>query len=299
MPTKYSFEVFPPKKFDKDGNPVPIETIYKTLDELKFLCPDFISVTYGAGGGGNCENTLSIVKRISDVCGVDSVAHLPCVNLTRNEAKEILIKFKAAGVKNILALRGDKVPGVEPKKDFLHASDLIKFIKEFDESAASKPFKIFCACYPEKHFEAQTLSEDIDNLKRKVDYGANHILSQLFFDNSKFYEFIDMAQQKGIDVPIEAGIMPATNEKSIKHMVEITGASLPKKFTDMMEHFRGDKDAMMDAGINYAIDQITDLITHGVDGIHLYTMNNTYVAKRITRAISTLLQRGRLNDDLL
>lgn len=313
--TNYSFEVFPPKKFDKDGNPIPIETIYKTLDELRSLKPDFISVTYGAGGTDNCSNTLSIAKRIKDDCRVESVVHLPCINLTKDDARDILTRFKGAGIKNILALRGDRVPGIAPKSDFLHASDLIRFIKDFDNdwisshsnsnpnnsTATCEPFKIFGACYPEKHTQAATLQEDIDNLKQKVDAGASHLLSQLFFDNEKFYNFLDKARAAGISVPIEAGIMPATNQKSIERMVSITNATLPTKFTAMMEHFSGNKAATVDAGINYAIDQITDLITHSVDGIHLYTMNNSYVARRITQAVEGLLGRdvASANDPML
>lgn len=304
----FSFEVFPPKKFDKDGNPVDISVIFKTLDELRELHPDFISVTYGAAGGGNCENTLAIARRIKDVCGTPSVAHLAGVYLTKADALNVLTQFKRAGIENILALRGDKVANAALCGDFLHASDLIEFIKEFDSQFLQKnqdtigainestllkhkPFKIFGACYPEKHFEASSDAQDIDNLKKKVDTGATRLLSQLFFDNEKFYRFLDRARAAGVSVPIEAGIMPATSLLSITRMVKITGATLPRKFTQMMEHFACDPNALRDAGINYAIDQITDLIVHGVDGVHLYTMNNSYVARRITYAVSSLLGR--------
>ena len=281
--TIFSFEVFPPKKTDA------IDTVLKTLDELKGLSPDFISVTFGAGGSANCDNSVAIAKHIKDVCGVESVIHMPCLNMTRQEAQYVLDQFQQAGIDNILALRGDKVEGKEPANEFLHASDLISFIKDFDSKRTDgKYFKIFGACYPELHPQSKDVFEDIDFLKQKVDAGASHLLSQLFFDNEQFYRFLERCQMKGINVPIEAGIMPATNKKSIERMVSMTNAVLPKKFTDMMERYGDYPDAIRDAGIAYAIDQIVDLVTHGVSGIHLYTMNNPLVARKIYEATKSL-----------
>ena len=281
--TIFSFEVFPPKKT------MPIDTIFSTLDELKGLSPDFISVTFGAGGSENCNNSVAIAKHIKDVCGVESVIHMPALNMTKADAQFVLEQFQQAGIDNILALRGDKVEGKEPANDFLHASDLISFIKDFDSKRKDgKQFKIFGACYPELHPQSKDILEDIDYLKKKVDTGASHLLSQLFFDNSQFYRFLERCQIKGINVPIEAGIMPATNKKSIERMVSMTNAVLPKKFTDMMDRYADQPDAIRDAGIAYAIDQIVDLVTHGVSGIHLYTMNNPHVARKIYEATKSL-----------
>ena len=281
--TIFSFEVFPPKKN------MPIDTIFSTLDELKGLSPDFISVTFGAGGSENCDNAVAIAKHIKDVCNVESVIHMPCLNMTRSDAQYVLEQFQQAGIDNILALRGDRVEGKEPAGDFHHASDLISFIKNFDSRRTDgKYFKILGACYPELHPQSASVYDDIDFLKQKVDAGASHLLSQLFFDNEQFYRFLERCQIKGINVPIEAGIMPATNKKSIERMVSMTNAVLPKKFTDMMERYGDHPEAIRDAGIAYAIDQIVDLVTHGVQGIHLYTMNNPLVARRIYEATKSL-----------
>lgn len=281
--TIFSFEVFPPKK------DMPIDTIFNTLDELKDLKPDFISVTFGAGGKDNSANSIAIAKRIKDECKVESVIHMPCINMTRDDAQYVLEQFQNAGIENILALRGDRVEGKEPCNDFAHASDLIQFIKDFDSRRTDgKHFTILGACYPELHPQSKTVYDDIDFLKQKVDDGANHLLSQLFFDNEQFYRFQERCQIKGINVPIEAGIMPATNKKSIERMVSMTNAVLPKKFTDMMNRYADNPEAIRDAGIAYAIDQIVDLVTHGVQGIHLYTMNNPHVARKIYEATNSL-----------
>ena len=283
--TIFSFEVFPPKKT------AAIDTVIKTLDELKGLSPDFISVTFGAGGSENCSNSVEIAKHIKNVCGVESVIHMPCLNMTRKDAQFVLEQFQQAGIENILALRGDRVEGKEPSNEFLHASDLIQFIKEFDSKRTDgKYFKIFGACYPELHPQSANVYDDIDFLTKKVEAGASHLLSQLFFDNDQFYRFLERCQIKGINVPIEAGIMPATNKKSIERMVSMTNAVLPKKFTDMMDRYADHPEAIRDAGIAYAIDQIVDLVTHGVSGIHLYTMNNPLVARKIYEATKSLFE---------
>ncbi|MBO4859034.1 MAG: methylenetetrahydrofolate reductase [NAD(P)H] [Treponema sp.] len=281
--TIFSFEVFPPKKT------MPIDSVFSTLDELKDLNPDFISVTFGAGGSENCDNSIAIAKRIKDVCHVEPVIHMPCLNMTRADAKFVLEQFKQAGIDNILALRGDKVEGKTPCGDFKHADELIRFIKDFDNEHPEKTsFNILGACYPELHPESSSVYDDIDFLKQKVDAGATHLLSQLFFDNDQFYRFLERCKIKGINVPIEAGIMPVTNKKSIERMVSLTNAKLPKKFTDMMARYEAFPEAIRDAGIAYAIDQIVDLVTHGVQGIHLYTMNNPHIARKIYEATKSL-----------
>lgn len=275
--TVLSFEVFPPK-------PTSDETvIYSTLEELSKLHPDCVSVTYGAGGGTNCDKTVQIATDVKNKYGIESVAHLPCVYLSESDAVSILDRLKAGGVENILALRGDISENAAPNGRFTHTSDLIEFIGERYD------FNIIAACYPEKHFEANSLSEDLTHLKNKVDRGADQLITQLFLDNGYFYDFLDRARKIGIDVPIEAGIMPVVNAKQITRMVKLCGIKLPEKFRKVIEKYGDNPTAMYDAGIAYAIDQIVDLITQGVDGIHLYTMNNAYVAERIYNAVYSLI----------
>ena len=275
--TVFSFEVFPPKKTST------VDVIYQTLDELSGLKPDFISVTFGAGGSGNSFFALDIASRIKE-SGLIPVLHLPCINFTRAEIDSTLAEAQARGIENILALRGDINPDIPPVKDFEHASDLITYLR------GKGDFDIAGACYPECHPNAETLDEDIDNLKIKVEAGADHLITQLFFDNDSFYDFRDKASAKGIDVPIEAGIMPVVNKNQIERMVTTCGASLPRKFVKIMQRYEHQPEALRDAGIAYAINQIVDLAASGVDGIHLYTMNNAYVARKISEAVSGIIE---------
>ena len=275
--TVMSFEVFPPKPTDD------IKGIYETLDGLSGLRPDFISVTYGAGGGANCSKTLTIASDIKNKYEIESAAHLPCIGLKRENVLEILQKFTENGIENILALRGDIsaesfVPG-----DFSHADELIEFISQNGD------FNILAACYPEGHPESKNTVEDIRNLRRKVDVGADQLVTQLFLDNDYFYAFRERTELAGINVPIEAGIMPVTNKKQIERMVKMCGVQLPGKFMTMIERYENNPVALRDAGIAYAIDQIVDLISQGVDGIHLYTMNKPYIAQKIYEAVFRLL----------
>lgn len=275
--TVLSFEVFPPKKTS------PIETIYSTLDNLKDLKPDFISVTYGAGGNAGDTSTCDIAAAIKQKYQIEPLAHLTCVNYTKAEILQILDRLEQNGIENILALRGDINPEVEPKHEFQYASDLVAFIRD------RGGFHVSGACYPEGHIASESLIDDILNLKKKVDSGAEHLISQLFFDNQYYYSFLEKARIAGIQVPIEAGIMPVVNKAQIERMVTLCGASLPSKFTKMLQRFEHSPEALRDAGIAYAIDQIVDLISQGVDGIHLYTMNNSYIAKKISDSISNLI----------
>ena len=275
--TVFSFEVFPPKKDS------PIESVYERLEEICALSPDFVSVTYGAGGTGGHSRTCEIASRIKNELGVESVAHLTCVNSTRAAIDSTLEDFKAHNIENILALRGDRIEGVEPQKDFKYASELCEYIRGRGD------FDLGGACYPEVHGEAEDEVADILNLRKKVDAGATHLISQLFFDNSVFYAFLQRARIAGIGVPIEAGIMPVTNKKQIERMVSMCGASLPPKFSKIMQRYEHKPEALRDAGIAYAVEQIVDLIANGVDGIHLYTMNNPYVARKISEAVRSLL----------
>ncbi len=273
----FSFEIFPP------GKTAPANRIQDILDGLQGLKPDFISVTCGTGGYENSSETLKIASLIKNKYGIESVAHLPCVSLTKKEVLDILSQVRHAGIGNILALRGDINPEIAPKKEFNHASDLISFIKENSE------FNIIGACYPEGHRECPNIVKDIHHLKEKVDSGANHLITQLFFDNSYFYSFRERAAIAQINVPIEAGIMPVINKKQIERIVSIAKVRLPAKFLSIMERYENNPEAMRDAGIAYAIDQIVDLLTQGVDGIHLYTMNNPDIARRIYTAVNTVI----------
>lgn len=279
--TVFSLEVFPPKKN------MGVETIYKSLENMKELKPDFISVTFGAGASENSKLTLDIANRIKNVCNVEPVVHLPCLNLTKSETEKILTQFRLFGIENILALRGDKISGVEPRGDFSHASDLISFIKDFDKGSEKK-FNILAASYPEIHPESKNVYTDIDALKAKEDAGANHFVSQLFFDNDSFYRFYERVRLAGIRSPMEAGIMPVTNKKQIERMVSLCHASLPVKFQRILSRYENSPEALRDAGIAYAVDQIADLVTQGVEGIHLYTMNNSDTATRISAAVKSL-----------
>jgi methylenetetrahydrofolate reductase (NADPH) len=276
--TVFSFEVFPPKRSSS------IDTIYSTLDGLKDLNPDFISVTYGAGGNIADSTTCDIASIIKTKYGIEPLAHLTCLNSSKDEIEQILGMLKEKGIENILALRGDVNPDLETKNDFKHADELVSFIKSYGG------FDISAACYPECHLNSKDSVQDITNLKKKVDAGASHLISQLFFDNSYFYSFLEKVRIAGISVPIEAGIMPVTNKKQIERMVTLCGASLPQKFSKMMQRYEDCPNALRDAGIAYAIDQIVDLTSQGVDGIHLYTMNNPYIARKISESVATLIR---------
>ncbi|HAP21954.1 MAG TPA: methylenetetrahydrofolate reductase [NAD(P)H] [Lachnospiraceae bacterium] len=274
----YSLEVFPPKKTTS------IDTIYNTLYGLRGLRPDFISVTYGAGGSEAQKNkTCEIASLIRSEYQIEPVSHLTCVGSTKQDIMEFLDRLKAEGVQNILALRGDITPGNDII-DFEHASDLAAFIKNYDDS-----FNISGACYPEGHCDSANLDQDIENLKKKVDAGVTHLVSQLFFDNNHFYEFMDKVEKVGIHVPIEAGIMPVINKAQIERTVSMCGASFPVKFSKLLNKYAQDPIALKDAGIAFATEQIIDLINNDVRGIHLYTMNNVETATRITNSISNIL----------
>ncbi|MBQ2288071.1 MAG: methylenetetrahydrofolate reductase [Lachnospiraceae bacterium] len=274
----YSLEVFPPKKTTS------IDTIYNTLYGLRGLKPDFISVTYGAGGSDTQKNkTCEIASLIKSEYQIEPVSHLTCAGSTKQDIIDFLDRLKAENVHNILALRGDITPenGVI---DFEHASDLAAFIKKYDDS-----FNISGACYPEGHCDASSIDEDIENLKKKVDAGVTHLVTQLFFDNNNFYTFMDKVEKAGIRVPIEAGIMPVINKAQIERTVSMCGASFPVKFSKMVNKYANDPIALKDAGIAFATEQIIDLINNDVRGIHLYTMNNVDTATRITNSISNIL----------
>ena len=274
--TVFSCEVFPPKR------DMPVDSIYTTLDGLKDIRPDFISVTFGAGGSQVNQTTHEIASIIQNRYHIPAMAHLTCVAAGRAQVDRLLPQLKVDGGENVLALRGDINPDIPSKTDFAHASDLVAYIH------ARGDFGVSAACYPEGHLESPDLVSDIRHLKEKVDAGAQHLVSQLFFDNEDFFRFLERARIAGINVPIEAGIMPVLSQNSIRRMVSMCGASMPRKLTRILAKYGDHPEALREAGIAYAIDQISDLIAGGVDGIHLYTMNNPDVARQIAGSISAI-----------
>ena len=277
-----SFEVFPPKK---DGD---LNSIYKTIDALANLKPDFISVTYGAGGSTKGK-TVEIASKIKNDYGIEAVAHLTCISSTKEEVLEMCKQLKEHNVENILALRGDFPKGVEIDKDslsFHYAHELTSLIQdEFKDD-----FCISGACYPEVHPDASCFEDDLNALKMKVDAGATYLVTQLFYDNKYYYRLVKEARRKGITVPILAGIMPVTNSKQLLHTAKMCGSSIPYELRSMIETYYNHPEAMKEIGINYAIHQIIDLISNGVDGIHIYTMNKPEIAQAIFDRIPTVLK---------
>lgn len=272
-----SFEIFPPKK---DGELLNVDP---TLEILSDLHPDYISVTFGAGGSSNNNKTIALAQRIKEVYHVEPVVHLTCLSYTKSEIDEFAKEIQNAGIENILALRGDINPNAPAKDDFKHASDLITYLKN------SYDFCIAGACYPEVHPDAEDRISDMRNLKTKVDAGAEVLLSQLFFDNNTYYAFLEDCRIAGIDVPVTPGIMPVLNAAQINRMITTCGATLPENFQRIINRFGDNKEALFDAGLSYALSQIIDLLAHDVDGIHLYTMNNPVVAQRIYDGVKNIV----------
>lgn len=273
----YSFEIFPPKVNDD------ISKIYDTLTQLKDIRPDYISITYSAGGSKN-SRTAELAKIVKDNYGIEPLAHLTCINSTKQEVGKALQDLVDIGVENVLALRGDRIEG-QVRSDFAYASELVKYIKSV------RDMDVAGACYPEGHPESANIVEDIRHMKIKVDNGVSHLNSQLFFDNDDYLKYLDMVRLAGIDVPIQAGIMPLVKASQLNGIVKMTGVKLPSKISRMYNKFADDPDSLMEAGIAYATDQIVDLLSSGVDGIHLYIMNNAYVARRITQNVQPLIDK--------
>lgn len=284
----YSFEVFPPKL------DYPIDTIYTTIEELSELSPDYISVTYGAGGSTINNRTAEISGLVKNKYGIEALAHLTCIGSNKKQIDSILEDLKEKDINNILALRGDIIEGgkIINEVEFKNSQDIIRYAKD------NSDLGIAAACYPEGHIESKDKSIDIEILKLKEQAGADYFISQLFLDNKYFYDLLDKAEQKGIKSPIQAGIMPVINKKQIERIVGLCGATLPKKFIKIINKYEHNKDALRDAGIAYALEQIVDLISSGVRGIHLYTMNSPYIAKRITNSIDSILCSVREEDNL-
>ena len=284
LPTpSYTFEIFPPKGTKS------LDGTYATIDNLASLSPDLISVTYGAGGSSR-DNTVEIASGIQNKYGICGVAHLTCVGSTRENIWAILRLLKSNGVSNILALRGDLPEGEASLGDFHHASELISFIKKEEGDT----FNLFAACYPEKHLEASSLEEDLRYLKEKCDLGVKGLITQLFYDNDIFCRWRDQARAAGIKQPIIAGIMPITSANQIDKIVTLCGASVPARVQRFVDAYRHNSGAVREAGIAYATEQIIDLLARGVDGIHLYTMNQPDVVRRIDEGIRSILYSVRV-----
>ena len=267
-----SFEIFPPKPTTE------IASVRGTIEELSALKPDYISVTCSAGGSGNAR-TPQIAQLVKS-CGVEPLAHLTCIHSGEEDIDASLDELQALGIENILALRGDRIAGAQESRKFAHASDLAAYI------TAHGGFDIAGACYPEGHPESASLAEDVRNLKKKVDAGVTHLNSQLFFDNEDFFRFRDLLDAAGIDVPVQAGIMPLVKKSHVDRIISLSGAKIPAKISRSIARFYEKPEALMEAGIAYAVDQAVDLLAAGVQGIHLYVMNNPYVARRITESIA-------------
>lgn len=274
----FSIECFPPKQTTQ------MDKLRATLFAMKDLAPDFISVTFGAGGSAGGISTVEVANLIQNEVGIPALAHLICMGNDKASASRILDELEQVGVHDVLALRGDRTPSRPASPDFVHASDLTAFIKAY------KPdFSVHGACYPEGHPEADTLRQDVENLCIKQAAGAEHLVTQLFFDNMHFYRFLNLARRAGIALPVSAGVMPIVKRSQIERTVALSSASLPSDFTRIISRWQDDPAALYDAGIEYAVRQLRDLIEGGADGVHLYAMNDAVVARKVYDGIRDLL----------
>ena len=276
-----SFEVFPPKTSDV------FESVKTATEKIAELNPSYMSVTYGAGGGTS-QYTLDIAKNINNNYSVPTLAHLTCVSSTKETVRQKIKDIKAAGIENIMALRGDLTPELENSDrstwDYRHAIDLIRDIKAIDED-----FCIGSACYPEIHPESENQKEDIKYLKEKVDAGCEFLTTQMFFDNNLLYNFLYKIREAGITVPVIPGIMPITNANQVERAVKLSGSFMPQRFKSLVDKFGSAPDAMKQAGIAYATDQIIDLYANGITNVHVYSMNKPDVAEKIQANLSDIL----------
>ena len=276
-----SFEVFPPKTDSA------FESVKTATEEIARLRPSFMSVTYGAGGGTS-RYTLDIAKNIKDAYGVPTLAHLTCVSSTRETVAARIGDMKAAGIENVMALRGDLTPELENSDRsgwaYRHAADLIRELKE-----SGADFCIGGACYPEIHPESADQHEDILHLKEKVDAGCDFLTTQMFFDNNLLYNFLYKIRESGITVPVIPGIMPITNARQVARAIQLSGSFMPQRFKSLVDKFGSSPAAMKQAGIAYATDQIIDLYANGIKNVHIYSMNNPNVAAKIQSNLSDIL----------
>ncbi|MCR5674801.1 MAG: methylenetetrahydrofolate reductase [NAD(P)H] [Lachnospiraceae bacterium] len=274
-----SFEVFPPK------TDALFDSVEKAAGDIAALKPHFMSVTYGAGGN-TASNTAELAERLQKQHDVTVLAHLTCVAASRDDVKKMVQTYRAKGIENIMALRGDIPKDGRKSEDYVHAIDLIRDIRAIDDS-----FCIGGACYPEGHVECERQSEDIRHLKDKVDAGCSFLTTQMFFDNNVLYNFLYRIREAGIEVPVLPGIMPITNRKQVSRSVALSGATIPQRFRTMVDRFGDDPRQMQQAGIIYAAEQIVDLIANGVNHIHVYSMNKPEIAAGILDSFSAILGR--------
>lgn len=272
-----SFEVFPPKTADA------VPTALAAAEAIAALHPDFMSVTYGAGGGTS-DFTVHIASAVKKTYGVEVMPHLTCLSSTKEKVTETLQDYKEAGFETIMALRGDVPADGTKKNDFEHATDLMKKIKSFDSSMA-----LGGACYPEGHPESPSLAADIENIRSKVDAGAQFLSTQMFFDNSLFYSYLNRLHAAGINVPVLAGIMPITNKRILTRSLAMSGTAVPARYIAMVDAYGDSPEAMKQAGIAYATEQILDLYANGVKNVHVFAMNKPDVAKAISENIRPVL----------
>ncbi|MCB5954575.1 methylenetetrahydrofolate reductase [NAD(P)H] [Enterococcus sp. CWB-B31] len=277
---RLSFEVFPP------GSQATFDSLYRSLHQMEDLRPDFISVTCSNKLLSLKDTTVKIAEHIQSHHEVPSIVHLSAAYLSKTNVDEVLELLHQKGIQNILALRGDLYPEVPRSKEFLYAADLISYIKEWDPE-----FSVTAACYPEGHPESANTLEDIYHLREKVNAGADQLITQLFFDNERFYHFQEKCCLAGIQVPILAGIMPIVNKKQAERIIRTAEVQLPKKFLAILDKYADNPVALRAAGLAYAIDQIVDLVTQGVSGVHLYTMNQSDIARSIYHATHSLFKR--------
>lgn len=272
-----SFEVFPPKTVDA------VPTALTAAEAIAALHPDFMSVTYGAGGGTS-DFTVHIASAVKKTYGVEVMPHLTCLSSTKEKVTETLQDYKEAGFETIMALRGDVPADGTRKNDFEHATDLMKQIKSFDSSMA-----LGGACYPEGHPESPSLADDIENIRRKVDTGAQFLSTQMFFDNALFYSYLNSLHAAGINVPVLAGIMPITNKRILTRSLAMSGSAVPARYIAMVDAYGDSPEAMTQAGIAYATEQILDLYANGVRNVHVFAMNKPDVAKAVFENIRPVL----------
>lgn len=274
-----SFEVFPPKTEDN------YETVENAAREIAGLRPAFMSVTYGAGGGTS-RYTVDIAAALNNEYHVPTLAHLTCVSSSREKVHQVLKELEEKGIENVLALRGDIPKDGRTAHDYRYASELIREIKEKGD------FCIGAACYPEGHVESANKTADIGYLKEKVEAGCDFVTTQMFFDNNILYNYLYRVREKGITVPVVAGIMPVTNVSQIKRICQMSGTYLPSRFKAIVDRFGDRPAAMKQAGIAYATEQIIDLIANGINGIHIYSMNKPDVAARIQESLSEIIEQA-------
>ena len=276
-----SFEVFPPKTASA------FDSIKAATEEIASLSPAFMSVTYGAGGGTS-KYTIEIAENIEKNYGVATLAHLTCVSSTKSTVRERIADMKAAGISNVMALRGDIPQDMQGSDrsdwDYHYAVELVRELRE-----SGYDFCIGGACYPEVHPESRNQTEDIIHLREKVEAGCDFLTTQMFFDNELFYSFLDKARSSGINVPILPGVMPITNANQIERAINLSGSYMPRRFISLVDRFGNDPSAMTQAGIAYATDQIIDLFANGVTNIHVYSMNKPQVARAILNNLSDII----------